>query len=136
MLKSNQASVTATGYFDYSVAQLESLLAILFKIPGVVIPVQIQTDPVMLKDEIGKHCTYKIAFSPDGKSLVYTVRENGVDNLWEQPLSAGSAFKQLTHFTSDRIARFEFSTDGAQIAIERAHTESDAVLLRDEGGKR
>jgi hypothetical protein len=23
--------------------------------------------------------------------------------------------------------------DGSQIAIERAHTESDAVLLRDEG---
>ena len=51
----------------------------------------------------------------------------------EQPLSGGSAFRQLTHFSSERIARFEFSADGSQIAIQRAHTESDAVLLRDEG---
>jgi eukaryotic-like serine/threonine-protein kinase len=74
-----------------------------------------------------------ISFSPDGKSIVYTVRENGVDNLWEQPLSGSSSFRQITHFTSERIARFEFSVDGSQIAIERAHTESDAMLLRDEG---
>jgi Tol biopolymer transport system component len=77
-----------------------------------------------------------ISFSPDGKSMIYNVRENGVDNLWEQPLSAGAAFRQLTHFTSERIAQFEISADGKQIAIERAHAESDAVLLRDEGGKK
>ena len=93
-------------------------------------------------DIAGKKLTYHdidmrasdpMSFSPDGKSIVYTVRENGTDNLWEQPLSGGSAFKQLTHFTSERIARFQFSADGAQIAIQRAHTESDAVLLRDAG---
>ena len=27
-----------------------------------------------------------LAFTPDGKSIVYSVREKGVDNLWEQPL--------------------------------------------------
>jgi Tol biopolymer transport system component len=93
-------------------------------------------------DIAGKKLTYHdvdmrasapISFSPDGKSIVYTVRENGVDNLWEQPLSGGSSFRQITHFTSERIARFEFSVDGSQIAIERAHTESDAMLLRDSG---
>jgi Tol biopolymer transport system component len=93
-------------------------------------------------DIAGKKLTYHdidmrasapISFSPDGKSIVYTVRENGTDNLWEQGLSGGSAYKQLTHFTSERIARFQFSADGAQIAIQRAHTESDAVLLRDAG---
>jgi eukaryotic-like serine/threonine-protein kinase len=93
-------------------------------------------------DIAGKKLTYHdvdmrasepISFSPDGKSIVYTVRENGVDNLWEQPLSGGSSFRQITHFTSERIARFEFSVDGSQIAIERAHAESDAMLLRDSG---
>jgi Tol biopolymer transport system component len=74
-----------------------------------------------------------IAFSPDGKSIIYNVRENGIDNLWEQPLSGGGNFKQLTHYTSERIAQFNISPDGTQIAIERAHTESDAVLLRDQG---
>ncbi|HUE43571.1 MAG TPA: protein kinase [Candidatus Sulfotelmatobacter sp.] len=83
--------------------------------------------------DIDMRASDPISFSPDGKSIVYTVRENGVDNLWEEPLSGGSTFRQLTHFTSERIARFEFSADGSQIAIERAHTESDAVLLRDAG---
>jgi len=71
-----------------------------------------------------------IGFSPDGKGMVYNVRQRGVDNLWLQPLD-GSAFRQLTHFTTERIARFKFSFDGSQIAIERGHNESDAVLLRD-----
>ena len=69
-------------------------------------------------------------FAPAGNAIVYRVREKGVDNLWLQPLD-GSAFRQLTHFTADRIARFAFSADGSRIAIERGHTESDAVLLRD-----
>jgi Tol biopolymer transport system component len=86
--------------------------------------------------DIDMHASDPIAFSPDGKSIVYTVRENGVDNLWEQPLYGGGNFHQLTHFTSERIAQFDFSVDGSQIAIERAHTESDAVLLRDQGNKK
>ncbi|HEY4906493.1 MAG TPA: protein kinase [Candidatus Acidoferrum sp.] len=83
--------------------------------------------------DIDMRASEPISFSPDGKSIVYTVRENGVDNLWEQALSGGSSYHQLTHFTSERIARFVYSADGSQIAIERAHTESDAMLLRDEG---
>ena len=71
-----------------------------------------------------------ISFAPAGNAIVYKVREKGVDNLWMQPLD-GSAYKQLTHFTAERIARFAFSPDGSQIAIERGHNESDAVLLRD-----
>jgi serine/threonine protein kinase len=71
-----------------------------------------------------------ISFAPAGNAIVYKVREKGVDNLWMQPLD-GSAYKQLTHFTAERIARFAFSPDGSQIAIERGHSDSDAVLLRD-----
>jgi serine/threonine protein kinase len=71
-----------------------------------------------------------LAFAPDGKSIVYVVREKGVDNLWEQPLDH-APYRQLTHFTSERIWQFRFSQDGSKIAFERGHTESDAVLLRD-----
>jgi len=71
-----------------------------------------------------------LAFAPDGKSIVYVVREKGVDNLWEQPLD-NARFKQLTHFTSEKIWQFRFSQDGSQVCIERGHMESDAVLLRD-----
>jgi eukaryotic-like serine/threonine-protein kinase len=90
-------------------------------------------DKKLTYHDIDMRASDPISFSPDGKSIVYTVRENGVDNLWEQPLTGGAAFKQLTHFTSERIAQFEISPDGSKIAIERAHTESDAILLRDTG---
>ena len=66
----------------------------------------------------------------DGKSVVYTVREHGVDNLWMQDL-AGTGRKQLTHFDKERIVRFAFSPDGKELAIQRGHLEQDAVLLRD-----
>ena len=68
-------------------------------------------------------------FLPSGKAVVYVVREKGVDNLWLQPLD-GSARRQLTHFTSERIGGYTYSKDGTQLAIKRGHSESDAVLLR------
>jgi serine/threonine protein kinase len=73
----------------------------------------------------------ELAFTPDGKNVVYIVREKGVDNLWVQPLD-GKPHRQLTHFKKDKLFRFEFSPDGSQIAIESGATESDAVLLHDE----
>jgi eukaryotic-like serine/threonine-protein kinase len=69
-------------------------------------------------------------FSPDGKSIVYVVREKGVDNLWEQSLD-GKSRKQLTTFPKDLIFRYAFSKDGKQIAIERGNIESDAFLFHD-----
>jgi serine/threonine protein kinase len=70
------------------------------------------------------------AFSPTGKEMVYAVREKGVDNLWKRPMEGGAP-QQITHFTSEQILRFAYSPDGKKIAMERGHTESDAVLLRD-----
>jgi serine/threonine protein kinase/Tol biopolymer transport system component len=69
-------------------------------------------------------------FGPDGKSIVYVVREKGVDNLWSQALD-GTNRKQLTTFDKDLIFRYEYSQDGKQIAIERGNIEADAFLLRD-----
>lgn len=72
-----------------------------------------------------------IRFSRDGKSVVYTVRDHGVDNLWEQPLD-GSPGKQITAFTSERIWDYHWSEDGSQMAVSRGHTDSDVVLIRDQ----
>jgi serine/threonine protein kinase/Tol biopolymer transport system component len=80
--------------------------------------------------DIDSRASWPLTFSPDGKSVVYAVREKGIGNLWVQPLD-GSAPHQLTHFTSERIDKFLFSKDGSKIAIQRGHNESDAVLLRD-----
>jgi dipeptidyl aminopeptidase/acylaminoacyl peptidase len=71
-----------------------------------------------------------LAFAPDGKGVVYVVREKGVDNLWLQPLGSG-AHRELTHFKKDKIFRFAFSPDGSKIAMECGEVESDAVLLHD-----
>ncbi|HEX8837967.1 MAG TPA: protein kinase [Candidatus Acidoferrum sp.] len=80
--------------------------------------------------DVDQRASRPMEFTPDGKAVAYTVHERGVDNLWLQPLDR-SPYRQLTHFTSERIAQFAFSPDGSQIAFERGHTESDAVLLRD-----
>ncbi len=72
-----------------------------------------------------------IHFSHDGKALVYTVRVNGIDNLWKQPLD-GSPGTQLTSFTSEHIYDFHWSSDGSRLAVVRGHNDSDVVLMRNE----
>ena len=72
-----------------------------------------------------------LRFMPDGKGVAYLIREKGVDNLWVQPLD-GSAKRQLTHFSSELISSFAFSPDGGKVAFDRGHSESDAILLRDD----
>jgi len=71
-----------------------------------------------------------LVFAPDGKGIVYVVREKGVDNLWLQPLD-GKAHRQLTHFKKDKTFRFAFSPDGSKVAMECGEAESDAVMLHD-----
>ncbi len=71
-----------------------------------------------------------IAFSADGKGIVYPIRNGDTDNLWLQNLD-GSAGKQLTNFKSEFIRDFDFSYDGKQLAIIRGHREADVVLIRD-----
>jgi Tol biopolymer transport system component len=71
-----------------------------------------------------------IAVTPDGKAVAYTIVENGVANVWAQPLD-GSPGHRLTNFTSDQIRAFQFSPDGKSLAVARFHVVSDVVLLRD-----
>jgi len=80
--------------------------------------------------EIDQRAQESSRYMPDGKSVTYIVREKGVDNLWMQQLD-GSGRKQLTHYKADRIGAFGYSRDGARIAIEKMHTEADAILFRD-----
>ena len=76
------------------------------------------------------------AVTPDGKAVSYVARENGVENIWIQPLD-GSAPRQLSRFTqgsgpSKSIHSYAWSPDGKQIALERARLRSDVVLLKDQ----
>ncbi len=73
-----------------------------------------------------------IAFAPDGKGVIYPVRNGDTDNLWLQHLD-GSPGKQLTDFKSELIRDFDYSYNGKQLAVIRGHRESDVVLIRDAG---
>lgn len=69
-------------------------------------------------------------FSPNGKSLAFVVEEDGVDNIWIQPID-GSKGRKLTNFhNSQTIQDFRWSPDGRSLALLRFHSVSDAVLLR------
>jgi eukaryotic-like serine/threonine-protein kinase len=70
-----------------------------------------------------------VRFSRDGKSVVYPIRENNADNLWQQPLD-GSAGKQLTSFKTEHIWDYRWSADGSKLGLVRGHTDSDVVLIR------
>jgi Tol biopolymer transport system component len=71
-----------------------------------------------------------VRFTPDGKSLAYAILENGVENLWVQPLD-GSPGKQITNFRTESVSDFRWSPDGKTLGLVRVNTQSDIVLLHD-----
>jgi Tol biopolymer transport system component len=71
-----------------------------------------------------------LRFSPDGKGLVYPIRDKGVDNLYLQPLDGGPG-RQLTNFTSLKIYSYQWSPDGKSLALVRGDSPSDLVLIKD-----
>jgi Tol biopolymer transport system component len=70
------------------------------------------------------------AVAPDGRAVAYNIIENGVGNVWAQPLD-GSPGRRLTNFTSDQIYTFQFSPNGKMLAVIRVHVVSDVVLLHE-----
>ena len=69
-------------------------------------------------------------FTPDGKAFVYAITQNGVGNLWLQPLD-GSAGRQLTNFKSDQVIWIQYSPDGKNIGVVTRRVDADVVLLRE-----
>jgi len=86
------------------------------------------TSPLLLDTNQG--ISGSVQFTPDRKAIGYPIRENGVDNLWLQPLD-GSNGHQITNFKSDRIAQFHWSPDGSKLAVLRVHSESNVVLIQE-----
>jgi Tol biopolymer transport system component len=69
-------------------------------------------------------------WAADGRSLLYTKNEGGVDNIWSQPIAGGTP-KQITHFNSERIGGFDLSRDGKRIVMNRGTVKQDVLLIRD-----
>ena len=76
------------------------------------------------------------SFSPDGKSVMYGIREKGVENLWLQPIDGagpGGGGHRITNFNADEFRWYGYSPDGKTLGVLRNHAESDVVLLRESG---
>jgi serine/threonine protein kinase len=97
-----------------------------------VVEVAVDTGQMRREITMQKPWTGPIRYSVDGKALEYVVRDNGVDNIWRQQLD-GSAGKWETAFKSEHISHFLWSPDGKRLAMARGHTDSDVVLMRDQG---
>jgi eukaryotic-like serine/threonine-protein kinase len=67
---------------------------------------------------------------PHANAVSYPIIENGVNNLWLQPLD-GSPGRPLTHFTSEFITDYSWSPDGKTLAITRQENIADVVLLKE-----
>jgi len=95
-----------------------------------------QSSPTLLRPDPrmaiggGTGFTNAMSFTPDGKSIAYIVRDQGVDNIFVQPLD-GSPGHEITNFTSEHIAEFQWSPDGKTLAVARAQNTSDVVLLQE-----
>ena len=62
-----------------------------------------------------------VVFTPDGKALVYPIREAGVDNLWMQPLE-DKASAELEEETPDEGPAFETAGSRYEFVLAAAHT--------------
>jgi DNA-binding winged helix-turn-helix (wHTH) protein/Tol biopolymer transport system component len=80
--------------------------------------------------DAGSFSGQSLQFTPDGKAVTYAIRENGVDNIWMQPLD-GSPGHAITDFKSEQIWSFSLSPDGKSLAVLRGHWDSDVVLLQE-----
>ena len=69
-----------------------------------------------------------LLWTPDGHAISFLNSVNGVDNIWEQPLTGGPP-KPVTHFTSDKIFSFDWSRDG-RLVLSRGTDTTDALLMK------
>jgi hypothetical protein len=70
-----------------------------------------------------------IRWTPDGKALTYMDKQNGVHNLWTQPID-GSAPTQITKFTEDWIMQYDWRGSGPGLVLSRGGRRRDIVLLK------
>ncbi len=68
-----------------------------------------------------------LRWSPDGSAVTFIKTQNGVSNIWSQPLN-GDPPKQLTDFTTEQIHFFDWSSDN-QLVCSRGATTQEAVLI-------
>jgi Tol biopolymer transport system component/DNA-binding winged helix-turn-helix (wHTH) protein len=66
---------------------------------------------------------------PDNRGIAYLDARTGTANVWMQPLAGGKP-AQLTNFTTDNVASFDWSRDNRLVATRSVETTS-VVLIKD-----
>ena len=69
-----------------------------------------------------------VAFTADGKQLIFGEVTNGVANLFRQSIDGGPV-TAVTSYTSNGLTGFALSRDGKQLALSRGTATSDVVLI-------
>jgi len=69
-----------------------------------------------------------VDWTPDGRALSFAARNQGVANIWLQPLAGGPP-KQLTDFNAFAIFFHAWSPDGKQLALAYGTRIGEAVLI-------
>jgi len=69
-----------------------------------------------------------LAWTPDGRGVIYSVIRSVVSKLWVRPLSGGPE-TPLTDFKEGHIFSFNWSPDGSQVVLARGSITDDAVLF-------
>jgi eukaryotic-like serine/threonine-protein kinase len=117
----------AVSHTTYKVAALEERVALVSLDDGAhVAPRLFDTDARL---------TSLLRISLDGKFITYVIRDHGEQSVWAQPVDGGAGHA-ISTAAVDAIVGHSWSPDGKTLAIERMHTDSNAVLLRESGGER
>ena len=83
---------------------------------------------------VGNAIGTTLAWTKDGRAILFVETQNGVSSLWAQPLGAPGALKasakQIMIFGPGLIWSYAISPDGKQIVSARGGPITDAVLLK------
>ncbi len=69
-----------------------------------------------------------VYWSPNGKSLEYTISQGDVSNIWRQPLQGGAP-TPITSFRADRLFFLNPSPGGKQFVLGRGKELTELVLI-------
>ncbi|MGI8897576.1 MAG: protein kinase domain-containing protein [Pyrinomonadaceae bacterium] len=97
-------------------------------LPGKLAVISIEGGSPVQVFDVQPNLPARIRWTPDGRAVTYVASQNGISDIWSQPLDGGES-KKLTNFKSDRIFSFDWSRDN-KLVISHGTAASDIVLIR------
>jgi Tol biopolymer transport system component len=70
----------------------------------------------------------RIRWAPDGRAVTYVALQNGISDIWSQPMDGGEP-KKLTSFRADKVFSFDWARDN-KLVISHGTSTSDVVLIK------